>query len=89
MDTVQAVLLIVIILLTILLLILGIQVFFILRSLKGTIMRANKVLENTEFITESVTEPISFVSQLMQGKNVIPVLFKILGLTGKKVDKKS
>src|SRR3989304_5069706 len=64
-DPVQAVLLVVIVLLTLLLLVLGIQIFFILKELRRTLSRATRVLENTESITESVSEPMSFLSGLL------------------------
>ncbi|MDO8657970.1 MAG: hypothetical protein Q7K55_04470 [Candidatus Levybacteria bacterium] len=66
-DTAQAVLLFVIIILTSLLLILGVQVFFILRELRQTISKANKVLDDTGVITESVSGPISSISTLASG----------------------
>ena len=64
-DPVQVVLLVVVVLLTLLLLGLGVQVFFILKELRQTLFRANKVLENTESITESVSEPMTFISNLL------------------------
>lgn len=66
-DTAQAVLVFVIIILTSLLLILGVQVFFILRELRQTIFKANKVLDDTGVITESVSGPISSISTLASG----------------------
>ncbi len=77
-DPVQAVLLMVIILLTILLLVLGVQVFFILRELRRTIIRATRVLENTEAITESVSEPMSFISNLLLSTKSLSAIAKIL-----------
>lgn len=77
-DPVQAVLLMVIILLTLLLLVLGVQVFFILRELKRTVVRATKVLENTEVITESVSEPMSFLSGLFLSTKSLSAISKIL-----------
>lgn len=67
LDTAQVVLLFVVIVLTVLLVILGIQVFFILRELRHTLNKANKVLEDTGSITESVSGPIATVSALMSG----------------------
>lgn len=67
LDPAQATLLLVIIVLTIFLLILGIQVFFILRELRQTISKANKVLDNTNFITEKVSGPISTISSWAVG----------------------
>lgn len=64
MDSAQIVLLLVLIVLTVLLLILGIQVFFILRDFRRTINKANKVLDDTGVITESVSGPISNLSSV-------------------------
>ena len=66
-DPAQILLLLVIVILTILLLVLGIQVFFILRELRSTISKANRVLDNTGDITESVSQPISSLSSLLMG----------------------
>lgn len=77
-DPVQAILLMVIILLTVLLLVLGVQVFFILRELRQTILRATRVLENTETITESVSGPMSFLSGLILSTKSLSAISKIL-----------
>ncbi|HVZ12619.1 MAG TPA: hypothetical protein VG965_06340 [Patescibacteria group bacterium] len=77
-DPVQAVLLVVIVLLTLLLLVLGVQVFFILRELKQTLFHATKILENTENITESVSEPMSFLSGLLFSSKSLSTISKIL-----------
>jgi len=66
-DPAQTALFLVIIVLTILLLVLGIQVFFILRELRKTVNKANKVLDDTGVITESVSGPISSLSSLASG----------------------
>ncbi|MCL5438359.1 MAG: hypothetical protein M1268_00035 [Patescibacteria group bacterium] len=66
-DAAQPVLLLVIIVLAFLLLILGIQVFFILRELRRTISKANKILDDTGVITESVSKPISSLSSVVSG----------------------
>jgi len=75
-DTVQAVLLIVIVLLTVLLTVLGVQVFFILREFRSTISKANRVLDNTEEITGSVSEPLSFLSSFLLGTRTISKVLK-------------
>lgn len=61
-DSVQLVLVMVIVVLAVLLIVLGIQVFFILKDLRKTIAKTNKVLDNAEVITENVTGPISSLS---------------------------
>ncbi len=66
-DPAQILLFIVIIILTLLLLILGIQVFFILKDLRKTITKANKVLDNTGDITQSVSQPLTSISSILMG----------------------
>ena len=66
-DPAQLALFLVIVILTILLVVLGIQVFFILRELRKTLEKANKVLDDTGNITESVSGPISNISTLVTG----------------------
>lgn len=67
MDTAQILLIVVIVALSILFILLGIQVFFILREFQQTIKKANKVLDDTGVITESVSGPISNLSMLSSG----------------------
>ena len=67
MDIAQVALFIIIIILAILLIVLGIQVFFILREFRKTVSKTNKVLDNTSVITESVSAPISSLSSLAAG----------------------
>jgi predicted PurR-regulated permease PerM len=66
-DPAQTALFIVIIVLTVLLVVLGVQVFYILRELRKTITKINKVLDYTESITESVSKPIASFSTLAMG----------------------
>jgi len=66
-DPAQIVLFLVIIVLTTLLVALGIQVFFILRDLRKAVGKANKILEDTGIITESVSTPLATLSTLMMG----------------------
>lgn len=80
-DPAQTALFLVIIVLTILLVVLGIQVFFILRELRKTIEKANKVLDDTGTITESVSRPIASLSSLTMG---LKTGASIAGLFGKK-----
>lgn len=66
-DVAQLVLLFVIVVLAILLVALGIQIFFILKEFRQTVAKANKVLDDTGMITESVSGPISNISNLAAG----------------------
>lgn len=67
MDTVQVLLIAAVIVLTIMLVAFGLQVFYILRELRKTIHKLNRVLDNTESITESVSAPISSFSAMLTG----------------------
>lgn len=87
-DPAQTALFLVIIVLTILLVVLGIQVFFILRELRKTIDKANKVLDDTGVITESVSKPISSLSSLTMGLKTGATIAKILNGGDKKHHKK-
>ncbi|OGH10938.1 MAG: hypothetical protein A3B38_04240 [Candidatus Levybacteria bacterium RIFCSPLOWO2_01_FULL_36_13] len=77
MDTAQVVLFLVIIILTVLLVVLGIQVFFILRELRKTVDRANKILEDASEITENVRKPVSSLSSLAMGLKTGATIAKI------------
>lgn len=75
MDITQTALFIVIIILTILLSALGVQVFFILREFRKTVFKANKVLDNTNVITQTVSAPMSSLSGIVSGiKTVTPLI---------------
>jgi hypothetical protein len=73
-DPAQILLFVVIIILTTLLVVLGIQVYFILKELRITIDKTNKVLDNADrvisnadIIAESVAIPVSSLSNLIMG----------------------
>lgn len=87
MDPAQTALFLVIIILTTLVVILGVQVFFILRALRITLEKANKVLEDAGNITESVSKPISSLSTLAMGLKTGATIAKIFQ-GGKHHDKK-
>jgi len=90
MDAAQIALVIIIIILTILLLVLGIQVFFILREFRKTVSKANRVLDNTEVITQSVSSPISSLSGIAAGfKTVTPLVNFFKRIMSKDKDKDS
>lgn len=66
-DAAQAVLLFVVVLLTILFVVLGIQVFYILREIRFTVQKTNKILDDAEVITGSISGPLSSLSNLTAG----------------------
>ncbi len=83
-DTVQAVLLFVIVLLTILFVVLGIQVFYILKDLRQTIRRTNNILENAEHISANVTNQIESFSNMFGGASAIGSLASVISLFRRK-----
>ena len=85
MDTVQALLIAVMIVLTIMLITLGLQVFYVLRELRKSIHKFNRVLDNTESITESVSAPISSFSAMLTGmKGGVTIASFLKGLRDRK-----
>ncbi len=66
-DPAQILLFIVVIVLTIFLIVLGIQVSLILKDLRKTIAKTNKVLDDTAEITEAVKGPVTGASQAIMG----------------------
>lgn len=77
-DAVQAVLLFVIVLLTIILIVLGVQVFFILRDFRKTVHKANRILDTTEEITENISQPLSFLSSFLVSTRSLSTISKVL-----------
>lgn len=82
-DTAEAVLLFVLLILTILLIVLGIQVFFILREFRKTVHKANKVLDETNIITKSVSGPISHLSSLGKASTLLTAVKVVRGIIEK------
>lgn len=77
-DIIQIILLSVIVLLALILIILGIQVFFILKDFRVTIRKTNKVLDNIDSISESVSRPVSSFSDFFGGTSTITTILKII-----------
>lgn len=66
-DPAQILLFIVVIVLTVFLVILGIQVSLILKDLRKTIIKTNKILDDTEEMTSAVKEPVVGLSGAIMG----------------------
>ncbi len=77
-DVIQLIVLLVIIVVTVVFVILGIQVFYILREIRKTIMKANRVLDTTNSLTESVSVPISALSSVISGLTAGSVVSKLI-----------
>lgn len=67
MDTTQILLVIVITTLTILLVAVGIQVFFILREVRDSISKMNKILDDVGEVSGAITKPIASLSDSLTG----------------------
>lgn len=87
-DPAQTVLFLVVIILTILLVVLGVQVFFILRELRKTLEKVNLVLDDAAMITEIVSKPISSLSSLTMGLKTGATIARILNGGKKSHNKK-
>ncbi|OGV89505.1 hypothetical protein A2Z41_01505 [Microgenomates group bacterium RBG_19FT_COMBO_39_10] len=74
-DTTQILLIAVVTVLTALLTIIGVQVFFILKEIKRTIEKFNKMLDDMGLISESVARPIASLSNSITGVSGIAGLF--------------
>lgn len=83
-DTVQAVLLFVIVLLSILFVVLGVQVYFLLKDLRQTLQRTNKILDDVEVITSGIAEPVSSFSSFINNGSALGVAAKIFSLFSKR-----
>lgn len=79
MDPVQILLFVVVSVLTSLLVAVGMQAFFILRQLKHTIVKLDKVLEDAHVLTSSIARPIvGFTSFVESMKHVCDLVDFIL-----------
>jgi hypothetical protein len=69
--------------LTVLLVVLGIQVYFILKEFKKTVIKANRVLDDTETITKNVSGPIASISSIsnsLQASSVFAIIKFVRGI---------
>lgn len=66
-DLTQALLVLVIVVLTSFLIIVGVQVYFILKDVRVTLNRLNKVLDNAGVITDKIREPFDSGSSINLG----------------------
>ena len=87
MDTTQVLLVIVITALTILLVAVGIQVFFILREVRDSIRKLNKILDDAGEVSGAITRPIASLSDSLTGLSGVSGILS--WLTNKKKDKAS
>lgn len=66
-DNTQLLLIAVVAVLTILLAIIGVQVFFILREVRESIRKFNKIIDDAGTISESIARPVASLSNSITG----------------------
>ncbi|HUW21295.1 MAG TPA: hypothetical protein VMW41_01370 [Candidatus Bathyarchaeia archaeon] len=66
-DFTQAILVMVVTTITVLLIVVGIQVYNILKEFQETIKRANKILDDIGTVSESIAKPISSAADILTG----------------------
>jgi len=86
-DNTQLLLIAVVAVLTVLLTIIGVQVFFILKEIKRSIEKLNKMLDDAGLISESVARPIASLSNSITGVSGIAGLLGWLSQRKKKSKK--
>jgi hypothetical protein len=70
----------------VLLVVLGIQVFFILREFRKTVIKANRVLDDTSQITKNVSAPLASLSTLsntLQASSIFAIIKFVRGVLAK------
>lgn len=66
-DTTQILLVAIITVLTIILSAVGVQIFLILKEVRESIRKMNKVLDNVGEVSEAITKPITSLSDTITG----------------------
>lgn len=79
------VLLIVVIVLTGLVVVLGIQVYYILRDFRTTVGKTNKILDDVSSISGSMSSTVDHFSSFGSGFKMISSLFSLVSLFKKKM----
>ena len=77
-ETLQIILLIMVVVVIVFVIVLGVQVFYLIKDVRKTISKANRVLGNTNSITDSISEPLSAISGIVGTVSAGSVLTKIL-----------
>lgn len=81
-DPIQILLTVIVTILTTLLVVIGVEVFKILKEFRQTLKRANKILDEVEKVSSTLCKPVegmsSLISGIKQGTAVVKVLTKFL-----------
>lgn len=79
----QVILVVVITTLTILLTFIGIQVVYILKDLRETLQKVNKIVGQAESLTAAISKPITGISSLIEGIQSSLKIAELLGYVKK------
>lgn len=79
----QVILVVVITTLTILLTFIGIQVVYILKDLRETLQKVNKIVGQVESLTTAISKPITGISSLIEGIQSSLKIAELLGYVKK------
>ena len=78
LDLTQTVIIIVLVVLTTVLTAIGIQVFILLKEVRGSVKRLNNVIDNTEEILSKISHPAASIGNLLtglkEGANIIETI---------------
>jgi len=66
-EPAQALLIVVVVVLTAILVAVGIQVYFILKEVRQSVKKVNKILDSAQDISESLARPINSLSDSLMG----------------------
>lgn len=78
MDPAQAIIFLVLIVLTVVLVVLGVQAFWVLKELRLTLSKTNRILATFEKISDNISNPISAFSQVITGVKTGSIIATIL-----------
>ena len=67
MDITQIAIITSLICITVIIVIAGIWLILILKELKNTLQKADRILDDTKTITSAVAEPVASISEFVQG----------------------
>ena len=87
MELTQSVLLAVVIVLTIFLVVLGFQVFYVLRDLRRTLTRLNRLFDDADSLVSEVKKPIEKAGTIISGLTTGATIAHLLNRGDKKGEK--
>jgi len=80
MELTQVLLVIVVVALTTILSLVGVQVFLILKEIRRSVAKLNKILDDAGVVSESVAKPAAslsgFLTGLKSGRDLVKILLK-------------